>query len=482
MFGPERIGLVTQWQSAQAIDGGDPGSVRYGGTATGHRAAAANDGFAPPSTAWYVTGVLTLGWLIAYLDRQIIVILTEPLRHALALNDTQVSLVQGFAFSLFFVLAGLPIGRLIDRANRRNILFAGILMWSVMTIACGLATSFWGLFAARIGVGVGEACLAPASFSLIADVVRPSRRGAAMGLMVAGTSLGNACSILIGGFLLQRLGVDGGIVLPLLGRVATWQLIFFAVGTPGLVLSLVLLTIREPERRERSAPGHADGGFFRHLKSRKASFATVYCAFAMNMITGYSVSVWAPVLLMRVHHMQPGRVGLLIGVVLLVVGTAGAIGGGWIADRISRWLPSAGHLGVPLICHPLLAIILIAWAFQPSATFTIIVFTISGPLLGNMINAATYPTLNRIVPNEMRGQTIAVYLLIANLLGLGLAPTAVGAVTDFVLRDPQMIRQSVIMVSLPAITIGFLCAVLARRPYRTMCAEVQQAADAAASR
>ena len=161
--------------------------------------------YPPISTAAYTLAVLTASWVLAYLDRQIIVMLVEPLRRDLSLSDTQVSLLQGFAFSLFFVAAGLPLGRLVDRFNRRNILLLGMICWSVATFACGLATDFWQLFAARIGVGVGEACLAPAAVSLVADLIAPHRRGAAMGLVSAGAPLGTAGSFLLSGLILADL-------------------------------------------------------------------------------------------------------------------------------------------------------------------------------------------------------------------------------------------------------------------------------------
>lgn len=439
------------------------------------------DDFPAPGLASYVAGVLVLGWTLAYLDRQIIVILIEQLRHALHLSDTEISLVQGFAFSLFFVLAGLPIGRLVDRANRRNILFVGILLWSVATIACGLASSFWELFAARMVVGVGEACLAPASFSIIADVIRPQRRGTAMGLMVAGTSIGNAASIFSGGLILQKLGPLGSITLPLVGTVAPWQCVFFLVGAPGLLLCLLLLTIPEPERRERAAKDGDASRFFAALRQRPLSFALAYLAFALNMVGGYAVSVWAPVILMRVHHMPPGQVGMLIGAILLLVGTSGATIGGWVGDWLTQKMPQMGRLVVPLLSYGAMALVLLLWVKIDSAAYTILVFLLIGPLFGNMINGSSYPALSQMVPNEMRGQTIAVYLLIANLMGLGLAPTGVALITDYILRDPQMVRESVILVSLPAVLLGAACAWFAQKPYRAMCRRAQDLALAGAS-
>jgi MFS family permease len=429
---------------------------------------AADAAYPPQGRAWYAVGVLTVAWMLAYLDRQIISILIEPLRHDLGLSDTQASMIQGLAFSIFFVLAGLPIGRLVDRANRRNILLFGIAAWSVATIACGFATSFWQLFAARTFVGVGEACLAPATVSLLADLVRPQRRGLAMGLTVAGTSLGSAVSTLVGGLVLQAFGPSGHRTLPVIGDIAAWQLVFFIVGSPGVLVALLCTTIREPERRERAR--QVDGrSFVASVRRSPATYALGYVTYACNMVIGYSTSVWIPVILLRVHKMEPAQVGLIITSSLLFVGTPAAAAGGALGDRIAKLFPRVGRPGVALLVYPVTATLLIGWWFSGEVYFALIAYAFCGPLLGTMINASSYPALTQMAPNEMRGQMIAVYLVVANLAGLGVAPTLVALITDYVLQDPTMVRESVILVAAPAAILGFLCALAWLRPYHSAC-------------
>lgn len=418
--------------------------------------------------AWTVVGILTAGWVFAYLDRQVMSILIEPLKHDLLLTDTQVSLITGLAFSLFFVLAGIPVGRLVDRANRRNILMVGITCWCAATIACGLSTNFWQLFGCRLAVGIGEACLAPASFSIVSDVIRPARRGTAMGILIGGTAVGSACSIFLGGLILQLVG-PGLVTLGPLGSFAGWQMVFLTIGAPGMLVALLLLTVKEPERREKQGPGIASAGFLPFLRRHPAAFTFTNLGFAMNQVASYAISVWVPVVLIREFQMKPAAVGLTIGGVLITVGAIGGVCGGALADWLAARMPRLGRLGVPIVCYPAVAVLLVVWWQSHDPFTTVLVFAVSVCLLGSMTNGASYPALNQMVPNELRGQTVAVFLLIANLAGLGLAPTGVALITDFVLRDAALVRQSVILVAIPAVLLGLIFSLLALRPYRAAC-------------
>lgn len=418
----------------------------------------------------YAIGVLTAGWIIAYLDRYVAGILLEPMRKTLALSDTQLSLVHGFAFALFFVLAGLPIGRLVDRFNRRNILLVGMICWSGATFACGLAENFWQLFAARVAVGIGEACLAPASFSMVADMVSSKRRGASMGLLVGGTAVGNASSIFIGGQVLQHLDKTGGLTLPLLGHIDPWQAVFFVVATPGFAVAFLLLFVKEPQRRERSAAGAANNSFLQTLSRNRAGFGFTIGAFAANMLAANALAAWIAVVLIRVYGMAPAQLGVTIGLILLTFGGISPPIGGILSDWFAKRFPTTGRLTLLLISYPVIALSHVAWFFYDGITAAIIVFCISTVILGGVLNGAAYPALNEMVPNEVRGQTTALYLFIGTIVGLGLAPTIVALITDQVFRDPLMVRYSVILVTVPAALAGLGLSVLALRPYRRTCA------------
>ncbi|NML87666.1 MFS transporter [Sphingobium sp. TB-6] len=418
---------------------------------------------------WYTMGILSAGWVMAYLDRYIISVLIEPMRQSLSLSDTQLSLVQGMAFALFFVVAGIPIGRLVDRTNRRNVLLFGISCWSLATIACGLSENFWQLFASRLAVGIGEACLAPASFSIVSDLIPPKRRGAVMGIMVGGTALGNAGSVFIGGLLLQVFGLHGVLNLPILGAVSSWQLVFIVVGAPGLLVALLLLAVREPVRLEKARAVIDNKAFFKFVRQQPSGFGLTLAALTANMFALNGFVAWLPVILMRIHHMPPAQMGTIIGAVLLSVGVITPPIGGALGDWLSRRYPAIGRLGPLLIAYPLLALLQFSWWFLDGPFYAILVFTVSAPLLGNIIAGATYPALTLMVPNEMRGQVTTLFLLIGTMVGIGFAPTAVALVTDNVFHDPTMLRQSVILVALPAFIAGFILTLLALKPYRRTC-------------
>src|SRR3989338_3649517 len=187
-----------------------------------------------PAYAWYVVTVLFIAYTVSYIDRQIMSLLIEPIKQDLQISDTQVSLLQGFAFTIFYTIAGIPLGRLADQKNRRAIISAGILVWCFMTTACGLAKNFGTLFLARIGVGVGEACLSPAAYSIIADYFPKDKRGMPISLYSMGIFFGAGLSFIISGYVIQEVSQAREIILPLIGIVRPWQLSFFIVGLPGL--------------------------------------------------------------------------------------------------------------------------------------------------------------------------------------------------------------------------------------------------------
>lgn len=220
---------------------------------------AAAQAYPRPLYAWYACAVLLLAYIFSFIDRTIVSLLVIPIERDLGINDAGMSLLQGFSFALFYALLGLPIARLVDARDRRVVVAAGIALWSIMTAACGLAGRFWHLFLARVGVGAGEAALLPGATSLLADYFPPERRGLAMGVFAAGIYLGAGLALVIGGLLLHLL--DGTrLALPLLGALHPWQTVFIAVGAPGLVVALLMLSLREPERR-------GGGGAPLHLRS-----------------------------------------------------------------------------------------------------------------------------------------------------------------------------------------------------------------------
>ena len=199
--------------------------------------------------AWYVVGVLTLAYIFSFIDRQILNLMVGPIQRDLGIGDTQMSLLMGASFAVFYTLFGIPLGRLADTRSRRAIISVGIALWSVMTVGCGLARTFWQLAFMRMGVGVGEASLSPSAYSLISDYFRPERRSTAMSVYSMGIYIGAGMAFILGGFITLLVSGRESTDIPWIGSVRSWQLIFFVVGLPGLLISLLLLTVREPVRK-----------------------------------------------------------------------------------------------------------------------------------------------------------------------------------------------------------------------------------------
>ena len=225
--------------------------------------------------AWYTVAVLTVCYTLSFIDRQILSLLVGPIKAEFAVSDTQVGLLGGLAFSLFYTIVSLPAGRLVDRLNRRNIIAAGVFFWSLMTAACSVAMGYPGLFLARMGVGVGEATLAPAAVSMISDTFPNEKLGAAMSLYGVGIYLGSGLALLVGGLVVQLVTQTATLTLPFFGEVASWRATFLVTGIPGLLVALWVLTLREPTRRKAIEPrptmfsrGRARRGWQRTLRRR----------------------------------------------------------------------------------------------------------------------------------------------------------------------------------------------------------------------
>jgi MFS family permease len=214
-----------------------------------HKPAGAEKPYPNQVYAWYVVGILVLAYTFSFIDRQILSLLVGPMKRDLGISDTQMSLLQGFAFAVFYCLAGLPIGRMVDSRKRVNIISIGVFVWSVMTALCGTAHAYWQLFLYRMGVGVGEAALSPAAYSMIADYFPPKRLGFALGVYGMGVYIGAGLALIIGAAVIGLVSSGGDIVVPLFGEVYAWQLTFFVVGLPGILIALWVWTVREPERR-----------------------------------------------------------------------------------------------------------------------------------------------------------------------------------------------------------------------------------------
>lgn len=399
---------------------------------------------------YYVVGVLMLAFMCAFIDRTILGLLIDPVKHDLGLTEIEVSLLVGFAFAMFYTVLGLPFGWMADRGSRTRLIFWGVVFWSLMTAACGLARSFGTLFAARIGVGVGEATLSPASYSLLPDYFERERLGLAASIYASGITVGGGLAMLLGGAMVQAFADAGIAALPLVGAVRPWQLAFLVVGLLGLPIALLVLTIREPRHANPQTGGAGLGEAMRYLRDRAGIYAPVILAYSLMVVVSYALVTWVPAFYMRKFALGPLAVGAAVGPIMLIAGTAGLLFGGLLSDRLAR----RGHLDAPLRVV-LISVVgqapfFIAATLVDSQALSLGLMTMAVFLM-TMHGGLQGATIQVLTPARMRGQMMAVYLVVANLIGLGLGPTLIATFTDRVFGDPLRLGDSLALAT--AITL-----------------------------
>jgi MFS family permease len=408
-----------------------------------------------PLLAWLTLGALFVAYIFSFIDRMIIGLLVEPIKADLGLSDTEISLLQGLAFALFFTLAGLPIGRLIDRAPRMKIVAAGIALWSGMTALCGWVTGFWHFFFLRMGVGVGEAVLSPAAYSIIADSFPRRRLGLAMGVYGLGSAIGAGLAFMIGALVIALVVRSGGVNLPLIGEMAPWQFAFVCAGVPGFLVAAVFLLIPEPPRE--------DGDKFtpvpirqvvQEVQGKAAIFWSIFLGVAAINFAVLGTVSWLPAMLMRGHGMTASEAGLLAGSLLIAGGLIGMIGGGIAMDRFRGGAPAsrlqfcagATLLGIPgALVFPFL---------DSTAGFAagfLIFFSAAAVTVG-----AAPSTIQQITPGRMRATVSAFYVFIINLVGLGIGPTATAIIGDVFFAFDDGIRYAIAVIAPAGYIVAFI--------------------------
>jgi MFS family permease len=433
----------------------------------------------PVAYSVYVLVVLVLAYVLAFIDRQILTLLAVPMKADLGLSDLQLSLLQGLSFALFLAIGGLPIGRLVDRRQRTGVLAAGVAAWSLFTAACGLARSFTPLFLARVGVGFGEATMVPSAYSLIGDLFQGRRLGLAIGLYNMAPYIGAGLALILGGLVLHHLPPD--IILPLLGNVRGWQVVFLLLGPVGLLMALWVLSVREPARTgvgAHAAPAWAEVRAYYRVHGISALGVNLAGTFAAMAL--YSLGTWAPHLLARLHHMKPLDIGQGLGWRLMVFGAGGALLAGILGDVLRRRGWAQGRLMVMVTGAAASCLLLYPALYAPDGDSALAWL---GPLIGCMTLAigSSPPALQEITPNRLRGFQHAAAALIATLLGLGAGPSAVALVTDKVLHDESRLDLS-LLLTLPAMLgVCILLALAVHRRYGVSLAAMSPPAGPAPS-
>lgn len=419
-----------------------------------------------PRHARYSLGLLVFLYVVNYVDRQVLSVLIEPIKRDLGASDTQMGVLSGIAFALFYTTMGVPIARMADRGSRRSVIVWGVVVWSGMTALCGAAQNFVQLALARFGVGVGEAALNPPAHSLIADYFPRERRATALAIFNVGGNVGVMLGFFAGGWLGETFG---------------WREAFLVVGLPGLAAALLArLTLLEPPRgiwepAHVARPGSSAGNpgvlgavgvgpsieapsFFEVVRflGSKPTFVYVSLASAFYVFAAYGCTIWAPTFLIRVHHLSLSEVGLWVGLIQGIGGGIGTFVGGVLGDRLGArdprmraWIPATGGL----LAIPLLLVFL----FAPSSKVALAGYA-PAMAASVLFVGSTYAIVQDLAPVAMRAQAAAILLFTMNFIGLGIAPVVVGALNDGLAErfGDEAVRYSLLVsAATSAIAVAF---------------------------
>ena len=430
------------------------------------------------SAAWYALFVLMVCYTLSYIDRQILAFLVEPLKHELEITDTQIGLLQGIYFAMFYTFVGLPMGWLADRYSRRNIVAAGVLFWSVMTVLSGAARSYLTLSLARMGVGLGESTTNPCAFSMISDFFPKEKLSTALSVYMMGIQLGSGLALIIGGVVVQAVMQMPPMDLPWLGTLSPWRLTFFAVGLPGLVFALLVLTFKEPARRAvlRDASGKRLPTNLKvalaEVGKRWQSVLGIALMIGSQALCNYTLLSWGPSFFGRVHQWPRDRIGFTLGLIVLGSGCIGLISGGRLADYWQRRGVSDGTLRVGLISLIGVGITLPIAMTAPVVGWTVAILVVAVFFIGLPIGGS-YAALQYIFPNQVRGVASAIVLFVVNFTGLGLGSLLPGVLNDHLFQDPLKVGYSIALTVAIASVFGVTVVLLTMKPYRRHYAEMR---------
>ena len=371
--------------------------------------------------------VLLLLTTLSYVDRTIILLLVEPIKADLGINDVQFSLLTGFSFAAFYAVFGIPFGWLADRFSRRWIVCLGVTTWSIATAMCGFANSFGHLFVARMGVGVGEATLSPVGYAITGDLFSRRRLALASGVLAAGTAIGAALAYGVGGVLMEWTEAQGGFF-----GLKPWQSAIVLVALPGLILAPCVFVI--PRHADRPRIALAEGaqqqaGYGRWLRANLPHLAPMTFGCAMIYAIMFGITAWMPAILFRRFGLSPSAAGGMLGVALGFSGVVGFLASGWIVDRLAASSARHVHLRYMAIVVAMLGV-LGAGTFGLATSAGQILVMLAVLSLIAPVNGPALAYLQIHTPPEFRGRTIAIFLLVFNLFGMTIGPSAMALVSQ----------------------------------------------------
>ena len=395
-------------------------------------------------------------------------LLVGPIKHDLGFSEMEIGALQGAAFSLFFVRARLPIGGLVDRVSRRAIIFWGTLFWSICAAASGLAGSFAQMFAARAGVGAGEATLQPSAFATIADNFPAERLALPMSLFVIGANIGAGMSFVLGGMVVEWASGAGGLDVPGMAGLAPWRQAFLLTGLPGLVLVFIIFAL--PRHRNKLRPVEQQEGDFalawRHYRRNWRFYVLHNLAFACCISFIVGLLAWNPAFLGRIHGWQPAAIGAWLGLTQIGVSVPALVLHGWAVDRLFKRGMHDAHLRWFSVLCPIAGVLGCAAYLVNDAWLTLVLFN------GALFCVVSYPgiaaaALQIATPTELRGKLSSVYLIGLNLLGSLTGPMIVAAITQYGFGDDARVGWSMSIFAASIMALATLFCLLGRGPMRT---------------
>jgi MFS family permease len=422
---------------------------------------------APPATfsvgaiaPWYTVAILTLLYTLAFVDRQVISLLVTPIKRDLGISDVQVSLLIGLAFVVLFSILGIPAGWLVDRVSRKRVVAFGVASWSLMVIVSGFARSFGQLFFGRVGVGIGESTLVPASFALVQATLPPKQRGKAFGMLSLGPTFGGALSLVLGGLIFAAAEAGQFHGLPIISALKPWQTVFVLLGLCGLPLALLALTLREP-LRSRSFGANGQNASFAdallHVRAHRRLYVLLVGFITFSAMWAFSFQAWAPSMLGRNFGLSPAQVGLRLGSIALISSLVGQFVFGTIIDRLAARgrADAAPMVGLFTVVATLLLAIAIPFATTlDSASVLLILYYV--------VQGVFYPVgancLARVTPRNLIGKVTGLYLIFQSGVAAAFGPTLVALAGQYFFTGPRAIGYGMALVAfcVSLIALAFL--------------------------
>lgn len=447
--------------------------------------AKSRNGYPHPAYAWFVVSILVLASIVSYIDRQVVAIVADAMKEDLGIGDAQVGLLYGI-FAVFYAIAGLPIAYLADRKSRKHIIAAGVFFWSAMTVACGLGRNFWQVLLARIGVGVGEATLLPATNSLVSDYFPRDRIPLALSVFQTGAILGTGLAFVVVGFVLSVVEARPNPVVPIFGELQPWQQTFIYVGAPGVLIAIAVMLIREPIRRVvvNPATGNANASFAEirafYLRN-KWTFALHHFGFLSFALMGFAFVFWTVPFFSRVHGVAPATAAQIFGWIFLLSAPFGAVWAGLQAGWFSRRGYKDGNIMAGLLGGAIGIPLVLLIQVMPTATLAFLLY-VPAVFFVNSPFGLAYGALPVITPPQMRAMIAAVYMFVVSV-GMMLGPPLAGVFNEQIFTQADGVRYSLIALTIIFGGLGTLSLWLCRRHYaRSMEeADAMEAAEQAAT-